>query len=109
MSPASGETPQTHFIAVADEHTKNKRPSTQEKHEKGKARKGVDRGGEKGDERRRPPRIRPKNWKGPWPPLGIFPPLLIPEWLLDPCRYTSLALPSCENNDIAMNKLEWVG
>ena len=51
----------------AAEHT-NDRPSTKDKHEKGKARKRRDRGGEKGDDRRRPPRTRPDGWKGPWPP-----------------------------------------
>lgn len=35
------------------EHTKNARPSTEQKHEKGQSRKGADRkGGEKGDARR---------------------------------------------------------
>jgi RHS repeat-associated protein len=34
------------------EHTKNARPSTRNKHEEGKARKGRDKGGEKGDDRR---------------------------------------------------------
>lgn len=34
------------------EHTKNKRPSTKEKHQKGQARKSKDKGGEKGDARR---------------------------------------------------------
>ncbi len=37
------------------EHTKGARPSTKGKHEKGQARKGTDRGGEKGDSSRRPP------------------------------------------------------
>jgi RHS repeat-associated protein len=63
----------THSVAptvqIAAEHTKGQRPSTEEKHEKGEARKGQDRGGEKADkETRRPPRVRPDNWKGPWPP-----------------------------------------
>ncbi|WP_199308523.1 RHS repeat-associated core domain-containing protein [Aphanizomenon flos-aquae] len=35
-------------------HDKNKRPSSQEKHEKGDERRGRDQGGEKGDARRRP-------------------------------------------------------
>lgn len=52
----------------AAEHTKAARPSTKEDHEEGQARKKKDRGGERGDERRRPPRKRPPNWKGPWPP-----------------------------------------
>jgi hypothetical protein len=35
------------------EHTKNARPSTEQKHEKGQSRKGTDKkGGEKGDSRR---------------------------------------------------------
>ena len=33
-------------------HTKNARPSTQQKHEQGDARRGKDKGGEKGDARR---------------------------------------------------------
>ncbi len=52
----------------ASEHDKGARPSTEEKHEKGQARKGRDRGGEKADEGRRPPRKRPPEHKGPWPP-----------------------------------------
>jgi hypothetical protein len=40
---------------VPEEHKKNARPSTREKHQKGKRRKKKDRpGGEKGDERRKP-------------------------------------------------------
>ncbi len=50
------------------EHTKGARPSTKGKHEEGQARRGRDRGGEKGDAGRRPPNVRPKNWKGKWPP-----------------------------------------
>jgi hypothetical protein len=52
------------------EHTKDARKSTEERHEKGKARKERDRGGEKGDERRGYPRKPPPGWKGPWPPKG---------------------------------------
>jgi RHS repeat-associated protein len=52
----------------ARSHKKGARPSTQEKHEKGQARKRQDRGGEKGDDRRDPPRKRPPDHKGPWPP-----------------------------------------
>jgi hypothetical protein len=38
---------------MAEEHTKNIRPSTREKHQKGQRRKQRDRkGGEKGDKRR---------------------------------------------------------
>jgi len=50
------------------EHTKNKRPSSKAKHQKGQNRKGKDAGGEKGDKKRNYPRKRPNNWKGPWPP-----------------------------------------
>ena len=49
------------------EHTKNKRPSSLEKHEKGRSRVSKDQGGEKGDIRRRAKRIRPKGHKGPYP------------------------------------------
>jgi RHS repeat-associated protein len=49
-------------------HVKNPRPSNQEKHEKGDARRDRDRGGEKGDSTRRPPRKPPNGWKGKWPP-----------------------------------------
>lgn len=51
-----------------DEHKSGARESTREKHEEGQARKDRDRGGEKGDARRRPPRKPPNGWKGPWPP-----------------------------------------
>jgi len=44
-------------------HRSKKRKSTEHDHEMGTARKARDRGGEKGDARRRPPRKRPKNWK----------------------------------------------
>jgi hypothetical protein len=51
-----------------EEHTKNARPSTEEKHQAGQARKTRDYGGEKADQGRRPPRQKPPGWKGPWPP-----------------------------------------
>ena len=51
-----------------EEHTSNARPSIKGKHEKGSARKDRDSGGEDGDFRRLPPRKRPKEWRGPWPP-----------------------------------------
>jgi RHS repeat-associated protein len=57
-----------------DAHRKNRRPSTEQKHEEGTARKRIDRGREKGDKRRRPPRKRPPKWKGPWPPRPPEPP-----------------------------------
>ena len=57
-------------------HRNNARPSTEEEHEVGEARRARDRGCERGDANRkkgeRPivPRNRPKNWRGPWPPAG---------------------------------------
>lgn len=59
----------TTSIFCSTEHTKNARPSTKGKHEKGQSRKGKDYGGEKGDINRRPPRNPPPDWKGgAWPP-----------------------------------------
>jgi RHS repeat-associated protein len=58
---------------LEEEHTSGARPSTEGQHQKGKRRKKMDRGGEKGDEARRPPRKRPDNWKGPWPPQDETP------------------------------------
>ena len=49
-------------------HSKDARPSTEQKHQDGEARNKRDRGGEKGDARRTPPRKRPDGWRGPWPP-----------------------------------------
>ncbi|WP_439568604.1 RHS repeat domain-containing protein [Sphingopyxis sp.] len=78
---------------AASEHKKGKRPSTKGKHEKGKARKGIDKGGEKGDKARRVPRARPPGWRAPWPPALFFPPLIIP---FDPCGpYNPIRSPSC--------------
>jgi hypothetical protein len=54
--------------AWARTHRTNRAPSNREKHENGVARRGGDYGGEKGDTNRRPPRKRPRGWKGPWPP-----------------------------------------
>ncbi len=55
-----------------DEHTKNPRESNRERHERGQKRKKRDKGGEKGDSRRKPDgrSKRPPNWpKGKkWPP-----------------------------------------
>ena len=64
----SATSPKRETAASGAEHTKNARPSTQNKHQEGKARKQRDRDGEKADEQRRPPRKRPPNHKGPWPP-----------------------------------------
>jgi len=55
-------------VEVENAHKKDARPSTEPKHQEGEARKARDRGGEKGDARRRPPRKPPDKWKGPWPP-----------------------------------------
>lgn len=73
-------------MGLAEEHTNNARPSTLEKHEKGQSRKQADRGGEKGDQNRRPNNKRPPNHKGPWPPksIGIIPVLLACD--IDPCN-----------------------
>jgi RHS repeat-associated protein len=78
------------LIATNDsEHTKNARPSTLEKHEKGQNRKSIDRGGEKGDKSRRFPRNPPDNWKGgPWPPVKrIDPFMFVPDYLMRPCAF----------------------
>lgn len=58
---------------VENAHKTGERKSTEQKHEEGEARKARDRGGEKADPKRRPPRNRTKpqggrQWKGPWPP-----------------------------------------
>ncbi len=65
------------------EHTKGARPSTEVKHQEGRGRVRQDRGREKADQwkggPRRVPRVRPKGWKGPWPPNRFVPlPLLGP-------------------------------
>jgi RHS repeat-associated protein len=57
------------------EHTKNARPSTEQKHQEGKTRRDRDAGGEKGDTKRRPPSKKPPGHKGPWPVLRT--PLLV--------------------------------
>ncbi len=51
---------------TSSEHTKNKRPSTKGKHQKGQKRQKKDQEGYKGYNF--PPRRRPPKWKGPWPP-----------------------------------------
>jgi RHS repeat-associated protein len=107
--PESGEELRPEIVVISDEHTKNRRPSTQGKHEKGRARVGKDRGNEKGDERRRPPRNRPDGWKGPWPPIRLFPPMLIPNWLLDPCLNGIGPRPDSCGSMIASSKPSWVG
>jgi hypothetical protein len=58
---------------LAAEHTKNARPSTQQKHQEAEARRARDAGGEKGDKNRRPPSKKPPGFKGPWPIRGIIP------------------------------------
>ena len=52
-------------------HTKGKRPSTKQKHQRGRTRKARDRRGERGDAKRRFPRKRPRNHEGSWPPNGF--------------------------------------
>lgn len=49
-------------------HQTGARESTKDQHEAGDARRKRDRGGEKGDDNRCPPRRKPQGWKGPWPP-----------------------------------------
>ncbi len=51
------------------EHTSGARPSKENDHEDGKARKRRDRGREDGDDRRDFPRRKPDGWNGPWPPV----------------------------------------
>ncbi len=86
-----------------EEHRENQRESNREKHEEGLARKQRDRGGEKGDENRRPPRKRPPEWKGPWPPTPkspLFTPLILWEMLQEMCRqgiYSGLGCPENDN------------
>ena len=65
----------------AEGHSKGARPSTKGKHEAGDARRAQDRGGERGDDRRRVPRKKPKGHKGPWPPKmkGLGPLIIIPQ------------------------------
>jgi hypothetical protein len=48
------------------EHNSNKSPSNRNKHQEGKARKKQDRYGSKGE--KLPPRKRPKDWRGSYPP-----------------------------------------
>jgi RHS repeat-associated protein len=67
IGPFSGRQPED-TERTAAEHRKNPRESNREKHEDGQTRKKRDQGGEKGDTSRRPPRRRPDQWRGPWPP-----------------------------------------
>ena len=55
-------------INESREHTSNARPSTKERHERGKSRQEADRDGRKGNSN--PPRRRPEGHRGPWPPNG---------------------------------------
>jgi RHS repeat-associated protein len=59
------------------QHTKNARPSTEQTHQEGQARKKQDRQGSKG--MTQPPRKRPPNHKGPWPPKPPTPPVKPPK------------------------------
>jgi RHS repeat-associated protein len=69
-APTATAPPQT--TTQAKEHTSNARPSTEQKHQEGQARKQQDREGSKGQ--KNPPRKRPDGWKGPWPPKNPAPP-----------------------------------
>jgi len=58
-------------MASGDEfnpHRTNQRESNRTQHEQGQRRRGMDRGGERGDDRRQVPRRRPSGHRGPWPP-----------------------------------------
>jgi RHS repeat-associated protein len=63
------------------EHHSGARKSTEGKHQAGTATKRQSRGRQKGDNARRAPRRRPRDWKGPWPPKSFTPWDLLP----DPC------------------------
>jgi RHS repeat-associated protein len=54
-------------VSIVQAHRKGARESTQEQHQRGERRVIKDRGGEKGDTGRRPPRKRPPGHRGPWP------------------------------------------
>ena len=56
------------------EHTKDARPSTKGKHEKGRARNKRDKGGEKGDKRRQAKGMFPRKPPGGITPKGGWPP-----------------------------------
>lgn len=55
--------PVDNYAKQASEHTKNKRQSTLEKHQKGQSRKDQDQGNEKGDKNRKRYRLHKKNKK----------------------------------------------
>lgn len=84
------------ILLAAEEHTKNRRPSNLSKHQKGTTRKGKDRGGERGDKKRRVPRVKPPKWKGPWPPASV--PIIVPfdlDLLIDPMREQRRQIETC--------------
>ena len=54
MADTGGGTIDSANIIMYQEHTRNKRQSTLENHQKGQERKKRDNGGEKGDKRRQP-------------------------------------------------------
>jgi RHS repeat-associated protein len=76
VSPGTTATSQYDTIHFA--HRTDERESTRPRHEEGEARRARDRGGEKGDARRRYPRKPPDKWKtrelgnksGKWPPTS---------------------------------------
>jgi len=84
-----GQNPQYWFDPFGlAEHQSGARPSTKEKHENANARRDKDRGGEKGDKNRAPPRKPPPGYKGKWPPVLLpipFIPSEILEKAMDPC------------------------
>lgn len=53
-------------------HRTNQRESNRARHQKGAGRRRIDRGGERGDERRQVPRRRPSGYRGTWPPRDSF-------------------------------------
>lgn len=53
-------------------HHTNRRESNRAKHEQGQRRREMDRGRERGDDRRQAPRRRPSGHRGPWPPHDSF-------------------------------------
>lgn len=65
--------PEGYGPSGGSENTQGKRESTRTDHEDGKANKRKGRGREKGDNARNPPRKKPANWKGPWPPKKSAP------------------------------------
>lgn len=70
-------------LFLAAEHTKNKRPSTKNKHQKAEATRKKATDNTQTSRKHRPNRKRPKGWTGKWPPKGLW---FVPDWLLDRCN-----------------------